>query len=177
MKTRIIISSVLFFLSFPPFNFWYLIFPSLFFFYSGILLSSKPFLSGLVFGAISFGVILFGIQSIGYEAWIPLSLLMGLLYGFYGKLFKFIAVKTNNNFFILIGIISTFDLLRAYFPFGGFPWGSTSTVLISGYRDTSFNLLPSIFKTFGPTGYSLIIQSLTLLIVLFVLENKRKYTY
>ena len=177
MNTRVIISSVLFFLSFPPFNFWYLIFPSLFFFYSGILLSSKPFLSGLVFGAISFGVILFGIQSIGYEAWIPLSILMGLLYGFYGKLFKFIAVKTNNNFFILIGIISTFDLLRAYFPFGGFPWGSTSTVLISGYRDTSFNLLPSIFKTFGPTGYSLIIQSLTLLVVLLVLENKKKYTY
>ena len=177
MSIRVLFSAALFFLSFPPFNFWYLIFPSLFLFYSGILLSKKPFLSGLVFGSVSFGVILFGIQSIGYEAWIPLLVLMGLLYGIYGKLFRFIAIKTNNNFFILIGIISAFDLLRAYFPFGGFPWGSTSTVLITGYRDTSFNLLPSIFKTFGPSGYSLIIQSLTLLVVLFVLENKKKYTY
>ena len=177
MSIRVLFSAALFFLSFPPFNFWYLIFPSLFLFYSGILLSKKPFLSGLVFGSVSFGVILFGIQSIGYEAWIPLLVLMGLLYGIYGKLFRSIAIKTNNNFFILIGIISAFDLLRAYFPFGGFPWGSTSTVLITGYRDTSFNLLPSIFKTFGPSGYSLIIQSLTLLVVLFVLENKKKYTY
>ena len=177
MSIRVLFSAALFFLSFPPFNFWYLIFPSLFLFYSGILLSKKPFLSGLVFGSVSFGVILFGIQSIGYEAWIPLFVLMGLLYGIYGKLFRSIAIKTNNNFFILIGIISAFDLIRAYFPFGGFPWGSTSTVLITGYRDTSFNLLPSIFKTFGPSGYSLIIQSLTLLVVLFVLENKKKYTY
>ena len=161
MYIRVFISAVLFFLSFPPFNLWFFIFPALFFFYYALLISEVPFITGFIFGSISFGVILFGIQSIGYEAWIPLVILMGLLYAFLGKIFKFIAIKTSNNFFVLIGVLSIFDLLRAYFPFGGFPWGSTSTVLLTGYRDSLFNLLPSLFKTFGPTGYSLIIQSVS----------------
>ena len=177
MYIRVFISAVLFFLSFPPFNLWFFIFPALFFFYYALLISDAPFVTGFLFGSISFGVILFGIQSIGYEAWTPLVILMGLLYAFLGKIFKFIAIKTSNNFFVLIGVLSIFDLLRAYFPFGGFPWGSTSTVLLTGYRDSLFNLLPSLFKTFGPTGYSLIIQSVTLIFVLLILDNQKKYFY
>jgi len=177
MYIRVLLSAILFFLSFPPFNLWFLIFPSLFFFYYSLLISQVPFRTGFIFGSISFGVILFGIQSIGYEAWIPLLILMGLLYGLLGKIFKYISIKTSNNFFILIGLIGIFDLVRAYFPFGGFPWGSTSTVLLIGYRDSLFNLLPSLFKTFGPTGYSLIIQSVTLIFVLLIFDNQKKYFY
>ena len=177
MYIRVLLSAILFFLSFPPFNLWFLIFPSLFFFYYSLLISQVPFRTGFIFGSISFGVILFGIQSIGYEAWIPLLILMGLLYGSLGKMFKYISIKTSNNFFILIGLIGIFDLVRAYFPFGGFPWGSTSTVLLIGYRDSLFNLLPSLFKTFGPTGYSLIIQSVTLIFVLLIFDNQKKYFY
>ena len=177
MYIRVLLSAILFFLSFPPFNLWFLIFPSLFFFYYSLLISQVPFRTGFIFGSISFGAILFGIQSIGYEAWIPLFILMGLLYGLLGKIFNYTAIKTSNNFFALIGVIGIFDLVRAYFPFGGFPWGSTSTVLLIGYRDSLFNLLPSLFKTFGPTGYSLIIQSVTLIFVLLIFDNQKKYFY
>jgi hypothetical protein len=34
-----------------------------------------------------------------------------------------------------------------------------------------------LFKTFGPTGYSLIIQSVTLIFVLLIFDNQKKYFY
>ena len=131
-------------------------------------------MKGFIFGSIAYGVILFGIQSIGYEAWIPLTILMGLLYGLFSKLFSFIGTRTDNNLFALIGVISGFGLLRSYFPFGGFPWGYSSTVLLTGYQDNIFfYLVPQIFKTFGPIGYSLLIESLILFLYLFI-SNRNK---
>ena len=120
-----IISGLLYALSFPPFDLWFLVFPSLFFFYKILLEGRTPFLSGFIFGIIAYGIVLFGIKSIGYEAWIPLTIFMGLMYGALGKVLKYIGNKVNNNIFILIAILSTFDLLRIHFPFGGllFPKG------------------------------------------------------
>ena len=71
-------------------------------------------------------------------------------------------------------MISGFGLLRSYFPFGGFPWGYSSTVLLTGYQDNVFfYLVPQIFKTFGPIGYSLLIESLILFLYLFI-SNRNK---
>ena len=81
MLLKSIFAGALYFLSFPPFDYWYLIFPSVYFFYSSTISSEKSFRKGFIFGSISYGVILFGIQSIGYEAWVPLTILMGLMYG------------------------------------------------------------------------------------------------
>ena len=79
MFMNAIIAGLLYFLSFPPFDFWYLIFPALYLFYYSLLSSEKSFLSGFVFGCVAYGVILLGIQSIGLEAWTPLTILMGLI--------------------------------------------------------------------------------------------------
>ena len=169
MLLKAIFAGALYFLSFPPFDYWYLIFPSVYFFYSSTITAERVFSNGFVFGSIAYGVILFGIQSIGYEAWIPLAILMGLMYGFYSKALKFIATKTNNNLFALVGVISGFGLLRSYFPFGGFPWGYSSTVLLTGYQDNIFFLLvPKLFKTFGPIGYSLLLESFILFLYLLI---------
>ena len=159
-----IISGLLYALSFPPFDLWFLVFPSLFFFYKILLEGRTPFLSGFIFGIIAYGIVLFGIKSIGYEAWIPLTIFMGLMYGALGKVLKYIGNKVNNNIFILIAILSTFDLLRIHFPFGGFPWGYPSTVLISG-------VTKNFFRTFGPIGFSLVIESLVLLAVLIAIDK------
>ncbi len=166
-----LLSGVLYFLSFPPFGYWYLIFPALWIFFGAVLRSKKSFLSGFIFGSVSYGVILFGIQSIGYEAWIPLTILMGLMYGVFGKTLSYFGFKTDNNFFILVAVISAFDLIRAYFPFGGFPWGYPSTVLI--------DFIQQPFKIFGPIGFSLVIQSIVLSLVLnFITSFKnKKYEY
>ena len=170
-----LLSGVLYFLSFPPFGLWFLIFPSLAIFYISILPLEKvknlnnrvsPEIHGFIFGSVAYGVILFGIQSIGLEAWIPLTILMGLMYSFFAKVFSYFGAKTKNNFFVLIGLISIFDLLRAYFPFGGFPWGYPSTVLVDSF-------IKNFYRAYGPIGFSLVVESLILLLVLFLFTKSK----
>ena len=178
MFMNAIIAGLLYFLSFPPYDFWYLIFPALYLFYYSLLSSKKSFLSGFIFGCVAYGVILLGIQSIGLEAWIPLTLLMGLMYGVFSKLFSYLNVKSGNNFFVLLAALAVFDLIRAYFPFGGFPWGFPSTVLLTGLIDSPlFFEVPLIFRNFGPTGSSLLLQSLPLVIALGVFSKSKPKNY
>ena len=170
------IAGLLYFLSFPPYDLWYLIFPALYLFYYSLLSKEKSFLSGFIFGCVAYGVILLGIQSIGLEAWIPLTILMGLMYGIFGRIFSYLNTKSENNFYVLLSAIAIFDLFRAYFPFGGFPWGFPSTVLLTGpINSPLFFEVPLYFKNFGPTGASLLLQSFTLIIALGVfLKSKQK---
>ena len=173
-----IIAGLLYFLSFPPYDFWYLIFPALYLFYYSLLSSKKSFLSGFIFGCFAYGVILLGIQSIGLEAWIPLTFLMGLMYGVFSKLFSYLNTKSGNNFYVLLAALAVFDLIRAYFPFGGFPWGFPSTVLLTGPIGKSlFFEVPLIFRNFGPTGSSLLLQSLPLVIALGVFSKNKPKNY
>ena len=173
-----LIGGILYFLSFPPFDFWYLIFPALYLFYYSLLTKEKSFLSGFIFGSVAYGVILLGIQSIGLEAWIPLTILMGSMYGLFAKLFSYLNVKSENNFYVLLSALAIFDLLRAYFPFGGFPWGFPSTVLLTGPIDSPiFFGMHLYFKNFGPTGSSLLIQSFPLIIALGVLSKNKQRNY
>ena len=173
-----IIAGLLYFLSFPPYDFWYLIFPALYLFYYSLLSSKKSFLSGFIFGCVAYGVILLGIQSIGLEAWIPLTILMGLMYGVFSKLFSYLNTKSGNNFYVLLAALAVFDLIRAYFPFGGFPWGFPSTVLLTGPIDSPlFFEVPLTFRNFGPTGSSLLLQSLPLVIALGVFSKRKPKNY
>ena len=173
-----LIGGILYFLSFPPFDFWYLIFPALYLFYYSLLTKEKSFLLGFIFGSVAYGVILLGIQSIGLEAWIPLTILMGSMYGLFAKLFSYLNVKSENNFYVLLSALAIFDLLRAYFPFGGFPWGFPSTVLLTGPIDSPiFFGMHLYFKNFGPTGSSLLIQSFPLIIALGVLSKNKQRNY
>ncbi len=178
MFLNAIIAGLLYFLSFPPYDFWYLIFPALYFFYYSLLSSKKSFLSGFIFGCVAYGVILLGIQSIGLEAWIPLTILMGLMYGVFSKIFSYLNIKSENNFYVLLAALAVFDLIRAYFPFGGFPWGFPSTVLLTGPIDSPlFFEVPLSFRNFGPTGSSLILQSLPLIIALGVYTKSKQKHY
>jgi apolipoprotein N-acyltransferase len=178
MLIRASLGGILYFLSFPPFDFWFLIFPALYFFYYSLLSDEKPFLTGFIFGSITYGVILLGIQSIGLEAWIPLTILMGLIYGIFAKLFSYLNTKSDNNFYVLLSVIAIFDLIRAYFPFGGFPWGFPSTVLLTGPIDSWFMLDARLsFESFGPTGSSLLLQSFSLIIALGVFSKNNQKNY
>jgi len=178
MLIRASLGGVLYFLSFPPFDFWFLIFPALYFFYYSLLSDEKSFLTGFIFGSVTYGVILLGIQSIGLEAWIPLTILMGLMYGIFAKLFSYLNTKSDNNFYVLLSVIAIFDLIRAYFPFGGFPWGFPSTVLLTGPIDSWFMLDARLsFESFGPTGSSLLLQSFSLIIALGVFSKNKQKNY
>ena len=178
MLIRASLGGILYFLSFPPFDFWFLIFPALYFFYYSLLSDEKSFLTGFIFGSVTYGVILLGIQSIGLEAWIPLTILMGSMYGIFAKLFSYLNIKSDNNFYVLLSVIAIFDLIRAYFPFGGFPWGFPSTVLLTGPIDSWFMLDARLsFEGFGPTGSSLLLQSLSLIIALGVFSKNKQKNY
>ena len=48
MLIRASLGGILYFLSFPPFDFWFLIFPALYFFYYSLLLDEKSFLTGFL---------------------------------------------------------------------------------------------------------------------------------
>jgi apolipoprotein N-acyltransferase len=77
-----------------------------------------------------------------------------------------------------LSAIAIFDLLRAYFPFGGFPWGFPSTVLLTGPLDRPlFFEVPLYFKNFGPTGSSLLLQSLPLVIALGIFSKNKQKKY
>ena len=172
------IGGLLYFLSFPPYDLWYLIFPALYFFYYALLSKEKSFLTGFIFGCIAYGVILLGIQSIGFEAWIPLTILMGFMYGLFAKLFSYLNSKSENNFYVSLSVIAIFDLLRAYFPFGGFPWGFPSTVLLTSPVDSFIMTNARLsFEGFGPTGSSLLLQSLPLIIALRVFSKNKQKNY
>ena len=106
MFMNAIIAGLLYFLSFPPYDYWYLIFLALYLFYYSLLSSKKSFLSGFIFGCVAYGVILLGIQSIGLEAWIPLTFLMGLMYGVFSKLFSYLNTKSGNNFYVLLAALA-----------------------------------------------------------------------
>ena len=143
-----------------------------------MLSSKKSFFSGFIFGCVAYGVILLGIQSIGLEAWIPLTVLMGIMYGVFSKIFSYLNTKSENNFYVLLAALAVFDLIRAYFPFGGFPWGFPSTVLLTGPIDSSlFFEVPLYFKNFGPTGSSLILQSFSLIVALSVFSKNKQKSY
>ena len=178
MFMNAIIAGLLYFLSFPPYDFWYLIFPALYLFYYSLLSSKKSFLSGFIFGFVAYGVILLGIQSIGLEAWIPLTILMGLMYGAFSKLFSYLNTKSGNNFYVSLAALAVFDLIRAYFPFGGFPWGFPSTVLLTGPIESPlFSEVALSFKNFGPTGASLLLQSIPLIIALSTYSKSKQKNY
>jgi apolipoprotein N-acyltransferase len=100
------------------------------------------------------------------------------MYGLFARLFSFLNVKSENNFYVLLSALAIFDLLRAYFPFGGFPWGFPSTVLLTGPIDSPiFFGMHLYFKNFGPTGSSLLIQSFPLIIALGVLSKNKQRNY
>ena len=103
---------------------------------------------------------------------------MGLMYGIFAKLFSYLNTKSDNNFYVLLSFIAIFDLIRAYFPFGGFPWGFPSTVLLTGPIDSWFMLDASLsFEGFGPTGSSLLLQSLPLVSALGVFSKSKPKNY
>ncbi|MDA9607422.1 apolipoprotein N-acyltransferase [Candidatus Actinomarina] len=96
----------------------------------------------------------------------------------FAKLFSYLNSKSENNFYVLLSAIAIFDLLRAYFPFGGFPWGFPSTVLLNSPIDSFIMTNARLsFEGFGPTGSSLLLQSFPLIIALRVFSKNKQKNY
>ena len=149
-----IAGALLMWLAFPPFDVGLLAF-----------VAPAPFLWGLrraesagsalavgfIYGAVFFGLLLRWIAVLGMVAWIPLTLWLAAMAAAYGLLvWTFRLWPPTRWWLIVVGGWALWELVRSYFPWGGFPWGSV------GYAAAGNPGLIGTVQWVGPAGWSVL---------------------
>jgi apolipoprotein N-acyltransferase len=107
---------------------------------------------GVVFGAAFWGGMLWWIFILGAVAWFPLTAAMAAYTGVYG-----VVMYAARNWdpwrwwLMATGSWALMEFVRARFPFGGFPWGST------GYAIGPLEWPRGAAQWIGPTGWSVLV--------------------
>ncbi len=121
---------------------------------------------GFLFGFVFFGVLLFFIFVLGAVAWIPLIVWLASTTAVYALVvWLFRAWPPGRWFLIAVGGWTMFELIRATFPFGGFPWGSVG-VAAGGVP----GVIGSV-QWIGPSGWTVLAVAVSAGIVI-VLEDR-----
>lgn len=149
-----IAGALLMWLAFPPFDIGFL-----------ALVAPAPFLWGLrraetasqalgagfVYGAIFFGLMLSWIMVLGVVAWIPLTLWLATLSSAFGLLaWTFRMWPAARWWLIVVGGWTLWELIKAYVPWGGFPWGSV------GYAAAGNPGFIGAVQWIGPSGWTVL---------------------
>lgn len=152
--TAAALGALLMWLAFPPFDIGLLAF-----------VAPIPFLWGLrrvetlwgalavgfTYGAIFFGLLLSWIAVLGMVAWIPLTLWLAAISAAFGLLvWAFRLWPPARWWLITVGGWALWELIRSYFPWGGFPWGSV------GYAAAGNPGLIGTVQWVGPSGWSVL---------------------
>ena len=168
--TAAIVGALLMWLAFPPFDIGLLAF-----------VAPAPFLWGLrrvergpgalavgfVYGAVFFGLLLSWIAVLGMVAWIPLTLWLSTLSALFGLLvWTFRGWTAGRWWLIVVGGWSLWELIKAYVPWGGFPWGSL------GYAAAGNPGLIGSVQWIGPTGWTVLAVGVAAGIVLVVEDTE-----
>ena len=150
--TAAIAAALLMWLAFPPFDIGILAF-----------IAPAPFLWGLrrvesgpgaiavgfTYGAVFFGLLLWWISVLGFVAWIPLTFWMATLSAAYGLLvWSFRMWPAARWWLIAVGGWALWELVKAYVPFGGFPWGAV------GYAAGGNPGFIGAVQWIGPSGWT-----------------------
>ncbi|MDJ0953308.1 MAG: apolipoprotein N-acyltransferase [Acidimicrobiia bacterium] len=169
--TAALAGALLMWLAFPPFDVGILAF-----------VAPAPFLWGLrrvetgagalavgfVYGAVFFGLLLSWIAVLGMVAWIPLTLWLGTLSAAYGLLvWSFRAWPPARWWLIVVGGWALWELIKAYVPFGGFPWGSL------GYAAAGNPGFIGSVQWIGPSGWTVLAVGVAAGIVLVVEDTEQ----
>ena len=164
--TAAIAGALLMWLAFPPFDIGILAF-----------VAPAPFLWGLrrvetgagalavgfVYGAVFFGLMLSWIAVLGMVAWIPLTLWLGTLSAAFGLLvWSFRPWPAARWWLIVVGGWTLWELIKAYVPFGGFPWGSL------GYAAAGNPGFIGSVQWIGPSGWTVLAVGVAAGLVLMV---------
>lgn len=106
---------------------------------------------GFTYGAIFFGLLLMWIAVLGMVAWIPLTLWLGAMSAGLGLLvWSFRGWPPTRWWLITVGGWALWELVRSYFPWGGFPWGSV------GYAAAGNPGLIGTVQWIGPGGWTVL---------------------
>jgi apolipoprotein N-acyltransferase len=169
--TAAVAAALLMWLAFPPFDVGLLAF-----------VAPAPFLWGLrrvenaanalgvgfVFGAVFFGLLLSWIAVLGMVAWIPLTLWLSAMSAGFGLLvWSFRLWPPGRWWLIVVGGWSLWELIRSYFPWRGFPWGSV------GYAAAGNPGFIGTVQWVGPSGWSVLAVGVAAGLVLFVEDSAR----
>ncbi len=164
--TAALAGALLMWLAFPPFDIGILAF-----------VAPAPFLWGLrrvetgaaalavgfVYGAVFFGLMLSWIAVLGVVAWIPLTLWLGTLSAVYGLLvWTFRMWPPVRWWLIVVGGWALWELIKAYVPWGGFPWGSL------GYAAAGNPGFIGSVQWIGPGGWTVLAVGVAAGLVLVV---------
>lgn len=163
-----VVGALLMWLAFPPFDVGLLAFVAPVPFLWALRRVETPtgaLAVGFTYGAVFFGLLLSWIAVLGMVAWIPLTLWLGTTSAALGVLvWTFRAWPPARWWLITVGGWTLWELIRAYFPFGGFPWGSV------GYAAAGNPGLIGTVQWVGPSGWTVLALGVAAGLVL-VIEN------
>lgn len=151
----VLISAALMWASFPPFDLGFLVFfaPAPFLWAMRRVESAREAgWLGFLFGTVFFGSMLWWIFVLGAIAWVPLTIVMGLWFTGYGLILYLVRLWAPWRWWVVaVGAWAAVEMLRARFPFGGFPWGSAGFPIgtIPGARGAA--------QWVGPTGWGVLV--------------------
>ena len=169
--TAALVGALLMWLAFPPFDVGILAF-----------VAPAPFLWGLrraetgaaalgvgfVYGAVFFGLMLSWIAVLGMVAWIPLTLWLATLSSLFGLLvWSFRGWPPARWWLIVVGGWTLWELVKAYVPFGGFPWGSL------GYAAAGNPGFIGSVQWIGPSGWTVLAVAVAAGIVLVAEDSNQ----
>lgn len=118
---------------------------------------------GFVYGSVFFGLLLSWIAVLGMVAWIPLTLWLGTLSAAYGLLvWAFRTWPPARWWLITVGGWTLWELVKAYVPWGGFPWGSV------GYAAAGNPGFIGSVQWIGPSGWTVLAVGVAAGIVLVI---------
>ncbi|MEA2003067.1 MAG: apolipoprotein N-acyltransferase, partial [Actinomycetota bacterium] len=118
---------------------------------------------GFTYGAVFFGLLLSWIAVLGMVAWIPLTLWLASLSALLGLgIWTFRLWPAGRWWLITVGGWALFELVRSYFPWGGFPWGSV------GYAAAGNPGLIGSVQWIGPSGWTVLAVGVAAGLVLVV---------
>ncbi|MCB2224729.1 MAG: apolipoprotein N-acyltransferase [Actinobacteria bacterium] len=169
------LSAFLMWASFPPLDFGFLIFVAPAPFLWAIRSARSPREAGwlgFLFGALFWGAMLSWIFVLGAVAWFPLTAVMGAYAAAYALVMYLARTWEPWRWWLMAtGSWAAWEFLRARWPFGGFPWGST------GYAVGTLDWPRGAAQWIGPTGWGVLVVAFAASLVLAAEEEgDRRWT-
>ncbi|RKY42232.1 MAG: apolipoprotein N-acyltransferase [Candidatus Makaraimicrobium thalassicum] len=166
-----VLSGILGFLAFPPFEFaflgWVCLVPVLFVVRSGSLKEAffYPFLSGMVF----FGCLLYWFVNVSIPGMLILVFVLSVFYGLFGVIAGYV-LRHSIDLLLLPFVWVVFEYIRSHI-FTGFPWG------LLGYSQYKNVNLIQIADLTGAYGVSFLLVVCNVAIFAWLVRSKKKAAY
>ncbi len=149
-----LIAALLSWAAFPPLGWGFLAFlapASYLWALRNVGLSRQALGLGVLYGGVSFGLILYWLWGLGFVAWFPLTVGFAAYAGLHAVVVWWARSMRPWQWWLLtVGSWALLDFARARYPFGGFPWGQL------GYAVGSMAWPRGAAQWIGASGWSVV---------------------